>query len=285
MEIRLGASGYYCEPDMVEDFRNGKARRLFYRNLIRERRKLKRLKSSSATRRILADMKTRLRCEYCGAGKLIGWGSYRRGVRYFLSKKMKDILVSRFRCKRCGATKNRLPHFVTHQRRFADKALRDMVDAKLWLYAGYQKVAWWARIGGSSHSHFMREIRKLGLVCREILKGLVLPFSGIVCVDDVYFSRVIGIFGFCVIPVDARTGRIVFSEIHYVNTVKAGEMFSEFQGETITATQTDAIRRFLKDLAVIVNPMPSLRTRTRSTANSSWSTSQVRGTSSAPFTS
>jgi len=254
MEICLGENGYYCEPDMVDDFRNGKAKRLFYRNLKRVRRKLKRLNSSSATRRILTGLKAWLKCDNCGSRKLIGWGSYRRGVRYFLSKKMREILVTRFRCKRCGATKSRLPRFVTRLRRFADKALRDMVDAKLWLYAGYRKVARWARIGGCSHAQLMREIRKLGPVCREILRGLVLPFSGITCVDEVYFRRVKGIFCFCVNAVDARTGRIVFSETYYVNTVKAMEKFGELHGENITATKTEAIRMFLKDLAGIIKP-------------------------------
>lgn len=254
MEICLGANGYYCEPDMVEDFRNGKTKRLFLRNLTRVRRKLRRLNSSTATRRILAELNDSLKCIECGSRKFIRWGSYRRGIRYFLSKKLREILVARVRCNKCGATQSRLPGFVTRLRRFADKALRDMVDAKLWLYAGYRKVARWARIGGCSHTMLMREIRKLGPICREALRNILLPFSGIICVDEVYFRRVKGVFCCGMNAVDARTGRVIYTEAYYVNTVKAKEKFGELRGENITATRTEAIRMFLKDLAGIIRP-------------------------------
>jgi transposase-like protein len=154
----------------------------------------------------------------------------------------KSIVRHRVRCNKCGATQSRLPVFVTRLRRFADKALRDMVDAKLWLYSGYRKVARWARIGGCSHTMLMREIRKLGSICREALRNILLPFSGIICVDEVYFRRVKGVFCCGMNAVDARTGRVIYTEAYYVNTVKAKEKFGELRGENITATKTEAIR-------------------------------------------
>jgi len=253
MEICLGENGYYCEVEM-EDFKNGKARRLFYRNLKRVRRKLRRLNSNSATRRILADLNASSKCDKCGFPKTIGWGSYRRGVRYFLSKKVRGIRVARLRCKRCGATISRPPPFVTRLRRFADKALRDMIDAKLWLYAGYRKIARWARIGGCSHTTLIREIRKLGPICRGALRNLGLKSSGIVCIDEVWFRRVKGVFCYGVTVVDARTGCVLFEDTYYANAVKAKEKFGELHGENITATKTEMLERFLGDLAKVIDP-------------------------------
>lgn len=81
------------------------------------------------------------------------WGHYPRQVRHYFSKKNTKTRVQRFRCRRCGRTMSVLPRNLTPFRRFSDKALRDTLDAKLWSYAGYRKVARWPRVGGCSHSH------------------------------------------------------------------------------------------------------------------------------------
>lgn len=254
MEICVGPNGYYCEPDVVQDFSNGKIRREYARKLKSTKRKLGRLNNGTAKRRMLAELEAFLKCDRCGSKRIIGWGSYLRCVRYFLNKKVREIRIKRFKCKTCATTWSRLPLYLTRFRRFADKALIDMVDAKLWFYAGYRKTARWSRIGGCSHTTVIREVGKLGPVCRNILRTLVLPFSGIVCIDEVFFRRVKGVCCCGINAVDARTGRVVYSETYYVNTVKAKEKFGELQGENITATKTEAIRMFLKDLAVIISP-------------------------------
>lgn len=129
-----------------------------------------------------------------------------------------------------------------------------MIDAKLWFMAGYRKIGKWGRIGGCSHTHLIREMKKLGPVCRNMLKAIDLPFSGIVCVDKVWFRRIKGIFYYGATAVDARTGRVIFEDTYYANTVKAKEKFGDLQGENIVATKTECIELFLKDLVEIIDP-------------------------------
>lgn len=255
MEIRVGPDGRnYCEADIVNDFRNNKARRQYRRKVKKVLKKLKKLNRSSARKRVKAELDSLLTCDECGSRKTIGWGGYLRKVRYYLGKKVRKVRVQRFRCSRCGKTKSLLPRFLSRLRRFANKALKDMLDAKLWFYSGYRKIARWTRIGGCSHTTIIREIKKVGVICREALRNIHLPFSGIVCIDEVWFRRVKGIFCYGVNAVDARTGRIIFSDTYYANTKKAKEKFGELQGENVTATKTEAVKMFLKDLARIIDP-------------------------------
>jgi len=54
--------------------------------------------------------------------------------------------------------------------------------------------------------------------------------------------------------VDARTGRVVFADTCYANTSKGIKKFGILEGENVTATKTEAIKMFLKDLAEIIDP-------------------------------
>lgn len=254
MEIEMGMDGYYAIPDIENDFRHSKARREYGKSLQKVQKKLRRVNNSTATKRVLAEMRSTITCENCESTKMIGWGSYQHKVRTYLSKKVRMEKIQRFKCKKCGKTKSILPGFLTHLRRFSNKGLRDMMDAKLWLMSGYRKIAKWGRIGGCSHTHLIREMKKLGPICSKVLKATELPFSGIVCVDKVWFRRVKGIFLYSATAVDARTGRVIFEETYHVNTVKAKEKFGDLQGENIVATKTECIKLFLKDLIEIIDP-------------------------------
>ena len=254
MYIQMGMNGYYALPNIEIDFKNSKARREYNGSLKKIVKKLTRLNRSRNAKRVLAEIKSMKTCENCGSTRMIEWGSYQRRVRTYLSKKIRRIKVQRLKCKRCGKTKSILPKFLTNLRRFSNKALRDMIDAKLWLISGYRKIAKWSRIGGCSHTHLIREMKKLGPVCKEILRAVKLPFSGIVCVDKVWFRRVKGIFCYSATAVDARTGRVIFAETYYVNTVKAKERFGVLEGENIVATKTKCIEMFMKDLVGIIDP-------------------------------
>jgi len=153
MEINMNPNGeYYAETSFSEDFRNAKAKRQYERNKKKISKKLKKLNRSAAIRRMKAELESVIRCDECGSKKVVSWGKYRRKARYYLSKKVKMVQIQRFRCKKCGKTKSLLPRFLTRLRRFANNALRDMVDAKLWFFAGYRKIAKWSRIGGCSHT-------------------------------------------------------------------------------------------------------------------------------------
>ena len=72
--------------------------------------------------------------------------------------------------------------------------------------------------------------------------------------DKVWFRRVKGIFCYSATAVDARTGRVIFAETYYVNTVKAIEKFGILEGENIVATKTKCIDMFMKDLVGIIDP-------------------------------
>jgi transposase-like protein len=100
----------------------------------------------------------------------------------------------------------------------------------------------------------MREIRRLGPICREALKRIDVKFSGIVCIDKIWFRKVKGIWYYGATAVDARYGRVIYEHTYYANTPKAVEKYGELKGEDIVKTKTEAIERFLKELSEIITP-------------------------------
>ena len=191
MEYYVGVMGKpYAMPDIAYDFKNGKTRREYRRALRNIKRHLGIIEHSSRYKNLRADARV---CPKCGSRNTIGWGGYCRNARFFMSPRPWKVAVPRRKCKKCGATSNVLPAYLTEHRRYADKALRDAVDLKLWLYAGYRKVGRWPRVHGCSHMTILREIIKLGPICREALKTLPCHFSGIACIDEVYMRKVKGV--------------------------------------------------------------------------------------------
>lgn len=254
MEIFVGSNGFYGIPDIMEDFKNHKARRNYEKELRRVEKQIKRLNSSPRARRRLEELLEKpKKCPLCGSRKLIGWGTYKRYVRTYFSKRVRTISVKRYKCKRCKSTGGILPKFLCKYRRYSNKALRDMVDFKLWSYAGYRKVAKWRRIHGSSHTTIIREIIKLAPYCRDALKNILCRFSSIVCIDEVYFRRVKGEYYMGITAVDARYGRIIF-ERTYMLTGRKGREFGSIACEDIAATKTDGIKGFINELLKRVVP-------------------------------
>lgn len=253
MDIWIGLDGLYAIPDIVNDFRNNNARRRYKGEVRKIQKRLRRMNHSS----IYKELRTNLRpdgCPHCGHPKLIGWGVYWHKVRYFFSTKGGRKPCKRYRCKACRATFSVSHRSVSPFRRYSDKALRDMVDMKLWTYAGYRKVGKWNRIHGSSHTTVIREIMKLGPVCREAMKSIVCSFSSIVCIDEVYFRKVKGIYYMGIVAVDARYGRVILEGTYMAKTPNVMKRFGDLVAENIIATKTDCIKRFMDELLQIVNP-------------------------------
>jgi len=253
MEIYVGLDGIYAIPDIVKDFRNNKVRRRYEKDVRKMRKRLRRLNSSSRYKELRANLRPD-GCPHCGHLKLIGWGVYWRKVRYFFSSKGGRKPCKRYRCKGCRATFSISPESLSPFRRYSNKALRDMVDMKLWTYAGYRKVGKWKRIHGSSHTTVIREIMKLGPVCRETMRTIGCRFSSIVCIDEVYFRKVKGIHYMSIIAVDARYGRVILEGTYMANTPTVVKRFGILVGENIMDTKTDCIKQFMDDLLQIVSP-------------------------------
>lgn len=253
MEKYVGMDGIYAMPDIVKDFRNSKAIRGYDKKVRKVRKQLRRMNNSSRYKGLRASLRPDV-CPHCGHSKLIGWGIYWRKVRYFFSSRGGRKPCKRYRCRGCKDTFSVSPESLAPYRRYSDKALRDMVDMKLWTYAGYRKVGKWRRIHGSSHMTVMREIMKLGLVCRETMKNIGCRFSSIVCVDEVYFRKVKGIHYMGIVAVDARYGRVILEGTYMANTPTVVERFGDLVSENIMATKTDCIKQFMDDLLQIVSP-------------------------------
>lgn len=254
MEIFAGEKQFYALPDIEEDFKNNKARRQYRRDLKSVKRQIERLNKSHRGKRLLRELSGKPeKCPGCGSKKVICWGSYERHVRSYFSKKVRTVLVKRYKCKRCNHTGSILPKYLQRYRRYSNKALRDMVDAKLWLYAGYRKVGKWRRIHGSSHTTVIREIVKLAPLCRNASKSVTCRFSSIVSIDEVYFRKVKGKYYMSLVAVDSRYGRILY-ERTYAFKAQKGKEFGDIASEDIAATKTDGIRRFLDELLAIVVP-------------------------------
>lgn len=254
MEIYVDENGFYAIPDIVEDFKNNKERRQYQKDLKETKKQVGKLNKSPRGRRQIKELKERPgKCPLCGSKKIIRWGSYDRGVRSYLSKKVRSITVKRYRCSRCKTTGSILPRFLCRYRRYSNKAMRDMVDAKLWFYAGYRKVGKWRRIHGSSHTTVIREIIKMAQICRIGLRSVSCRFSSIVSIDEVYFRKVRGTYYMCLVGVDSRYGRIVF-ERTYALPSKKGEEFGDIACEDIAKTKTEGMKRFIEELLTIVSP-------------------------------
>jgi transposase-like protein len=251
MQIFVGVNGLYTMPDIVKDFRNAKAIRRYKRNLKKERRLLRKMSKSSLYMNLRDKPEA---CPKCGMTKLIRWGIYWRRIRYFFSRFTNKLPIQRYKCKHCRVTTSVLPKYITECRRYSDKALRDMVDMKLWTYAGYRKVGNWIRIHGSSHTTVIREIIKLGKVCSQALKAITCKFSGIVCIDEIFFRKIKGIHYMGIAAVDARYGRIILEETYFVKTPTVRKKFGDLVAENIFDTKTECIKQFIEEILKIVNP-------------------------------
>ncbi len=116
-----------------------------------------------------------LLCPNCSSGVYTKFGSYSRRVRYYLGR-LKTICVQRYHCKCCSSTFSDLSRFVTRLRRYAKKALRDIVDLKLWMGAGLGKIA----------------------------------ISGTVCIDEVWIRQIKGKYVYVFAAVDAVYGHMIW---------------------------------------------------------------------------
>lgn len=255
MRIVISQNGCFALPDIVDDFKNSKARREYKKELQKVKKELARMNKSSMWKRALFESNEKPeKCPTCGSRKVIGWGTFSRKVRQFFSKIVRAITTQRYRCKRCKRTFSKPHRWVTKNRRFSDKALRDMVDAKLWFYAGYRKVGKWCRIHGSSAMTVLREIIRLAPMCREALRTIKCKFSGIVCVDEVYFRRVKGDSYMGLTAVDARYGRVILEGTYYAKNQKCAIHFDDLWADNVAASKTECIRQFLSELISVANP-------------------------------
>jgi len=100
----------------------------------------------------------------------------------------------------------------------------------------------------------IREIMKLGPICRDAIKSIICRFSSIVCIDEIYFRKVKGIHYMGVVAVDARYGRVILEGTYMANTPSVVKRFGDLVGENIMAVRTDCIKQFIDDLLQIVNP-------------------------------
>jgi len=253
MDVYVGLGGIYAMPDIVKDLKNNKARRKYPREVKKMRKRLNRMNKSNRYKKLRANLRPD-GCPHCGHPKLIGWGVYWRKVRYFFSLRCGKKPCKRYKCKLCGATFRVSPQSLSSFRRYSNKALIDMIDMKLWTYAGYRKVGKWKRIHGSSHTTVIREIMKLGPICRDAIKSIICRFSSIVCIDEVYFRKVKGIHYMGVVAVDARYGRVIFEGTYMARTPTVVKRFGDLVGENIMEARTDCIKQFIDDLLEIVSP-------------------------------
>ena len=114
-----------------------------------------------------------LLCPNCLSGIYVKFGTYSRKMRYYLGS-LRSIFVQRYRCKNCKTTFSDLNPIVSRLRRYAKKALRDIVDIKLWMGAGLGKIANWKRVHGCSSTLIWNELQKLGKLCKK-------PFLNLKC--------------------------------------------------------------------------------------------------------
>ena len=247
MDVFVNFDGFYAMPDIEKDFECNKARRKYSKTVKKMRKQLKNMNNSCRYKELRANLRSD-GCPHCGYPKLIGWGVYWRKVKYFFSMRCGKKPCKRYRCKLCKATFSTSPRSLSLFRRYSNKALIDMVDMKLWIYAGYRKIGKWKRIHGSSHTTVIREIMKLGPICKDAIKSIMCRFSSIVCIDEVYFRKVKGIHYMGVVAVDARYGRVILEGTYMANTLSVVKRFGELVGENIMAVRTDCIKQFIDDL-------------------------------------
>jgi len=248
MEIWIDENGFYAQTNM-EDFENNKRRRRYKRCLKKIRRRLRKMNKSNRYKELVGNFKTKIEhCKNCGSTSLIKWGVFWRKVRYFFHRRENNIPIQRYRCNNCGKSFSVSPKYITKHRWYSNKALQDMVDMKLWTYAGYRKVGNWGRIHGSSHTTVIREIINMAPVCKNALKSIVCKFSSIVCIDEVYFRKVKGIHYMGLAAVDARYGRIIYVETYQVKTPKVIKRFGDLESSSYQESKTECIKEFINEL-------------------------------------
>jgi transposase-like protein len=150
-----------------------------------------------------------LLCPNCLSGVYAKFGTYSRRVRYYLGH-LRTICVQRYHCKCCNSTFSDLSRIVSHLRRYAKKALRDIVDIKLWMGAGLGKIANWKRARGCSSTLIWNELQKLGKLCKEAFKKLRCKFSGTVCIDEVWVRQIKGKYVYVFAAIDAMYGQVIW---------------------------------------------------------------------------
>ena len=212
MFIEVGVNRLWLMTEL-EDYKNSRARRHIEKKVRRLTKEVNRLtKEINECKVEKGD-----RCRYCGSIFTIKWGRYKRKVRYFLAKARK-ILVQRFRCLSCKRTFSFLPEFLMRFRRFAKKALRDIVDAKLSFGSGNRNIGHWSRGYKISHTTLLKELRVVGEKCKDALKAMADHFSGVMCVDDIWIKKGRGkyIYGFC--AVDGKTERVLWVTAYLIDS-------------------------------------------------------------------
>jgi len=140
------------------------------------------------------------------------YGTYSRGVRYYLGS-LRNICIQRYHCKSCNSTFSDLSRIVTRLRRYAKKALRDIVDIKLWMGAGLGKIANWKRVHGCSRTLIWNELQKLGKLCKKAFEKLKCKFSGTVCIDEVWIRQIKGKYVYVFAAVDAVYGHMIWIQM------------------------------------------------------------------------
>jgi len=176
-----------------------------------------------------------LLCPNCYSGVYTKFGTYSRGVRYYLGH-LRNIFIQRYHCKSCNSTFSDLSRIVTRLRRYAKKALRDIVDIKLWMGAGLGKIANWKRVHGCSRTLIWNELQKLGKLCKKAFEKLKCKFSGTVCIDEVWIRQIKGKYVYVFAAVDAVYGHMIWIQSFIV----------ENKGEKSKATET-----FLNELKAL----------------------------------
>jgi len=176
-----------------------------------------------------------LLCPNCLSGVYTKFGTYSRGVRYYLGH-LRNISIQRYYCKSCNSTFGDISRIVTSLRRYAKKALRDIVDIKLWMGAGLGKIAKWQRIHRFRRTLIWNELKKLGKLCKKAFEKLKCKFSGTVCIDEVWIRRIKGKYVYVFAAVDAVYGHMIWIQSFIV----------ENKGEKSKATET-----FLNELKTL----------------------------------
>lgn len=148
-------------------------------------------------------------CPNCSSGVYSKYGTYSRGVRYYLGH-LRTLSVQRYHCKYCNSTFSDLGKIVSRLRRYAKKALRDIVDLKLWTGAGMGKIAKWKRARGCSTTLIWNELQKLGQLCKKAFSKLKCNFSGTVCIDEVWIRQIKGKYVYVFAAVDAVYGHMIW---------------------------------------------------------------------------
>lgn len=150
-----------------------------------------------------------LLCPNCLSGIYVKFGTYSRKIRYYLGS-LRSIYVQRYRCKNCKTTFSDLNPIVSRLRRYAKKALRDIVDIKLWMGAGLGKIANWKRVHGCSSTLIWNELQKLGKLCKKAFLNLKCKFSGVLSIDEVWIRRIKGKYVYVFAAVDAIYGYVLW---------------------------------------------------------------------------